>query len=79
MLLEHRSSIGVLLTLLGIIAIVLVLPTVGFGEVPQQISYQGRLTDGEGVAMDSDYQMSFSIYNVPVGGIALWGKVKQLQ
>ena len=70
---KHRASIGVLLTLLGIIAIVVVLPTVGFGEVLQQISYQGRLTDAERVAMDGDYQMSFSIYNVPLGGIALWG------
>jgi hypothetical protein len=42
-------------------------------SVPGLISYQGRLTtpDGESVA-DGPYQLTFSIYNVPEGGLALW-------
>jgi len=71
---KHRVSIGVLLTLLGIITIVPVLPAVGFCEVPQQINYQGRLTDAGGVPIDGNYAMSFSIYDVPAGGTALWGE-----
>ena len=58
---KHRASIGVLLTLLGILAIVVTLPAFGFGEVPQQINYQGRLTDTGGGSLDGDYEMSFSI------------------
>ncbi len=70
----HRASIGVLLTLLGIIGILAVLPTVGFSDVPHQISYQGRLTDVGGRLLGGDYLLFFSIYDVPVGGTALWSE-----
>jgi len=61
---KRRMSIGVLFALLGILVIALVLPAVGFGEVPQQISYQGRLTDNASSPVaDGPYTMTFSIYN----------------
>jgi len=70
----HRVSIGVLLTLLGVIAIVVVLPTVGFSQVPQEINSKGRLTDAGGSLLDGDYVMFFSIYDVSARGTALWGE-----
>ena len=33
--------------------------------VPQQINYQGRLTDASGVALDGTYDLVFRIYIQP--------------
>jgi hypothetical protein len=45
----------------------------GFGEVPQQISFQGYLTDDLGNPVDgNDYVMVFSIYSVLDGGSPMW-------
>lgn len=42
-------------------------------QVPQQISYQGILTTNAGEPVnDGNYSMTFRIYDVPVGGEALW-------
>ncbi|UCD64966.1 MAG: hypothetical protein JSW34_05925, partial [Candidatus Zixiibacteriota bacterium] len=47
-------------------------------EVPRTISYQGRLTDSEGLpAADDDYLVTFSIYDVLSGGTALWTSGQQ--
>lgn len=46
-------------------------------SVPQLLNYQGRLTDpstGAPVA-DGDYNITFSIYDVPTGGSALWSEI----
>ncbi len=39
---------------------------------PTIISYQGRLTDGAGLALNGNYSLTFNIYDVAVGGTALW-------
>ncbi len=40
---------------------------------PQLITYQGRLADGSGdAAPDGSYQMTFAIFDQPVGGILVW-------
>lgn len=51
--------------------------TVGFAlqarsEVPEQINFQGQLTNNLGTPLDGDYLLFFSIYDVPVDGTALW-------
>lgn len=40
--------------------------------VPQLINYQGRLTDASGVPLTGPYSITFSIYDAPSGGTALW-------
>ena len=60
------------MVLLGVLAMTGTLPITGFGEVPQQVNYQGQLTDDVGNPLDSNYVMVFSIYDVPNGGTALW-------
>jgi hypothetical protein len=60
------------MTLLGVLAMVAALPTTAIGEVPHQISYQGYITDGLGNPLDGEYWFLFSIYDVPTGGTALW-------
>ncbi len=40
--------------------------------VPSQVSYQGRLTDANGLPLTDTLSIKFSIYNSSGGGIALW-------
>ncbi len=58
--------------LLGVLVIVAALPVTGFGDVPQQVNYQGYLTDDVGNPLDNDHVMVFSIYDVSSAGTALW-------
>lgn len=39
---------------------------------PTIISYQGRLTDGAGIALTGNYTLTFNIYDVAVGGVPIW-------
>jgi hypothetical protein len=41
-------------------------------EVPGLMNYQGTLTDGDGVALDTTVSMTFSIYSDSTGGATLW-------
>lgn len=43
--------------------------------VPLLISNQGRLTDDSGVALNGSFQLTFRIYENPVGGTAHWTEV----
>ncbi|RKZ27903.1 hypothetical protein DRQ36_11180, partial [bacterium] len=40
--------------------------------IPEQINYQGKLTDDSGVAIDSVCEITFSIYDAETGGSLLW-------
>lgn len=41
--------------------------------VPSTMSYQGVLTDGAGAHVpDGTYSLTFSLYDVPAGGVPLW-------
>ncbi len=47
--------------------------------VPQTLSYQGVLRDDLGdIVADSTYEITFWIYNVETGGIALWAETQQV-
>ena len=59
----------------GLLLLLTVLLPVTHASVPQQINYQGSLTDSDGNPVpDGDYGMSFAIYDVPTGSTALWGE-----
>lgn len=48
-----------------------------YGQIPQQISYQGVLAEANGSsASDGNYSMTFSLYNTGTGGAALWQEAK---
>jgi len=43
-------------------------------SIPQLINYQGMLTNAEGQPLETkEYKLSFSIFNQPTGGEAVWG------
>ena len=47
---------------------------IGLAEVPNTITYQGRLTDASGDPVpDGEYNISFSLYTVSSGGSPIWG------
>jgi hypothetical protein len=59
--------------LLFVVVLSLGIGHVTFGQVPQLISYQGRLTTPSGAAVaDGNYGLTFNIYDVASGGSTLW-------
>ncbi len=46
------------------------------GPSATMISYQGRLTDADGVPLSGDYQMRFALYDVPTGGSPCWSETQ---
>lgn len=64
------------MTLVGLMGIILFvmagIPASVLGEVPQQINYQGTLTDDIGNPLDGDFSMTFAIYATAGGITPLW-------
>ncbi len=58
-----------LLTLLFILRL-----TTMVAATPQQIKYQGRLSDANGDPLTGSYNLEFFLYDVPVGGSSLWSE-----
>jgi len=70
---RHRRTIAVV----GIVlSVTFLLPLWLHAEVPQQINYQGLLTDDVGTPLDGDYQMVFSIYDASSGGTPIWSEIQ---
>lgn len=55
-----------------LIAIFLLISAIAGAEVPGQVSYQGKLTDADGLPLNGTFSMTFTIYDAPAGGTALW-------
>jgi hypothetical protein len=65
-----KAEKRVLILLLGVFLILL--PGLGYSEIPKQINYQGYLTSTAGGPVNGSEQMVFSIYTAASGGSALW-------
>ena len=46
--------------------------------LPSTLNYQGHLTDAGGVPVDGAENMTFSIYDIDVGGTALWSETRKV-
>ncbi|MCH7852563.1 MAG: hypothetical protein IIC41_07260 [Candidatus Marinimicrobia bacterium] len=46
--------------------------SVAWGQIPQTISYQGVLTDDNGIPLDETVNLAFSLHSDPTGGVQLW-------
>lgn len=44
--------------------------------VPRTISYQGKLTDTDGVGINDTTDIAFSLYEVSTGGTSIWSEVQ---
>ncbi len=62
-------------SLLVALALIASLVSAAGADVPELLSYQGVLTDGAGVALpDGPYNVTFRLYDVEVGGSAIWSE-----
>jgi len=57
---------------LSAVIVVFVAATASYAEIPQVISYQGKITDSGAPVADGTYDMRFRIYNTSTGGSILW-------
>jgi len=71
---NEKAEARVLIVL--IVMFIILLPCIGYGEIPQKINYQGYLTNSAGVPVTGTQQMVFSIYDVTSGGSALWTETR---
>jgi hypothetical protein len=65
-MIKNTSSIGTIVTL------IMVLANVASADVPQLISFQGKLHDSAGNPLTGQYEITFRIYNVESGGTHIW-------
>ena len=56
---------------LGILLVLVMIPCTALA-VPQEINYQGYLTDAGGNPLNDRVEMTFRMYNAPSGGSLLW-------
>jgi hypothetical protein len=52
--------------------IVMILAAAVSADIPHIITYQGQLTDSNGAPLEGDFQITFTIYDMPENGTALW-------
>ena len=62
----------------AIITLVIVLTNVASADVPQLISFQGKLHDNAGEPLTGQYEITFRIYSTEEGGTALWTETSEV-
>ncbi|MGC9314998.1 MAG: hypothetical protein ACP5G4_05120, partial [bacterium] len=55
-----------------VIVVLTVMIAITVFAVPEEMNYQGKLTDPAGVAVEGETEIIFRIYDVASGGTALW-------
>lgn len=63
-----------LVCIAGVLFLLAMVPFVSHSEVPQQINYQGYLTDSGGSPLNATPTMDFDIYDAATGGTFMWGE-----
>jgi hypothetical protein len=56
------------------IVLCLVLAVICYSAVPRLLNYQGKLTDSSGNPLTGQYKITFTIWDSPTGGTALWSE-----
>jgi hypothetical protein len=59
-------------TLLSLLIVFFFLGTLSWADIPQLINYQGMLTDNAGNPLNEPRDLTFTIYDAPTSGTALW-------
>ena len=72
---KRRKGLRVLAIIFAIILLcVSIMQDDSMAAIPEEINYQGYLTDSDGVPIEIPVTMVFSLYNVSTGGTALWSE-----
>ncbi|MCH7675354.1 hypothetical protein IH879_10435, partial [candidate division KSB1 bacterium] len=53
--------------------------TFAFAQAPQTLTYQGKLTDASGNAIDGFVELNFKLYDALSGGNLLWQESQQVE
>ena len=69
---------GLFFTFISIALLLTTLPVPVHAAIPQQINYQGYITDPQGTAIDATVSIVFSIYSQASGGTVLWTETKNV-
>ncbi len=65
--------------LLAVAALLVLMSSPSLAAIPETMSYEGVLLDAEGVPVeDGDYDITFRVYDVDVGGSALWTELQSV-
>ena len=59
-------------TILIATIMILLLPQLSWGQIPQTMSYQGVVTDASGVAVNGDMVLTFTLWDAAAEGTQLW-------
>ncbi len=62
------------LNMVYILILTLALAPIVSGEIPEIISYQGVLTDANGLPLNGSFDITVNIYDQAVGATPLWGE-----
>ena len=65
-----------LMGFIGVCLFLTFLTSLGLAQIPQKMNYQGYLTDPGGTPINGTVAMEFKIYDVSMGGIALWSETQ---
>jgi hypothetical protein len=65
-----NRKLNIVMTLFSVV--LLCCASVAQATVPEEISYQGQLTDAVGAPLEGTYDVWFYLYDAPSGGILLW-------
>ncbi|MCD6595550.1 hypothetical protein J7L68_07745 [bacterium] len=71
----RKMYLNGLMSIVSLIAAILFVGFV-FADVPHLISYQGRLTNGSGVPLTGNHNITFRLYDASVGGTMLWSETQ---
>lgn len=63
---------------LGVAVAIMTMMSFVFADVPQLISFQGKLYNSAGNPLSGDYSVTFRIYNAEEGGTALWSETSMV-
>src|SRR5215470_10558191 len=59
-----------------IVALLLAAAGLAHATPPKTLSYQGFLTSASDTPIDAPVQMTFKLYTLPTGGVALWSETQ---
>ena len=60
----------------GVLLLLVLAPHIVQAAIPPTINHQGYLTNASGVPVTGTIQITFKIYSVPAGGVALWTETR---
>lgn len=65
-------------TIVTLFAVLFFLSIKQYCDVPKNLSFQGKLTDNDGNALNGDYSLTFSLYNSEIPAVLKWTETQTI-